>query len=248
MHRVAASTAERCAHGCVRSRQDYLVGRPEWAQDCRYYIRPAPLRWAYPRTRLCAVGRGPFPNRRARRAYVRHRVKVGVRPQHASRRPPALRALSAGNEPMFWSKNSGFQRIGAGCRDVHVGSALHRGISGGQAKRCNIAIELVAQPGLIFFDEPTSGLDSAMAREVIAVVQRLAQQGRTIVATIHQPSEEIYGMFDRLLLLSKGQVAFQGGVAGSEIEFLVSLGFPYAAGGHGFAAPLSPRKERMLNA
>lgn len=89
------------------------------------------------------------------------------------------------------------------CRNVQVGSVLHRGISGGQAKRCNIAVELVSQPSLVFLDEPTSGLDSAMARDVISIVQYLAREGRTVISTIHQPSEDIYQMFDRLLLLDR---------------------------------------------
>ena len=113
------------------------------------------------------------------------------------------------------------------CRDTKIGTALSRGISGGQAKRVNIGIALVTDPKILFLDEPTSGLDSATSNEVrsdlksvkvlnrviqvIRVVKLLATDDNvTICATIHSPSMKAFRMFDRVMMLVKGQVAFFG--------------------------------------
>ena len=96
------------------------------------------------------------------------------------------------------------------CRKVRIGSPLARGISGGQAKRVNIGIALVTNPRILFLDEPTSGLDSYTANEVMSVVKSLATHGITVCATIHSPTPYTFGLFDRLLLLLRGQVAYFG--------------------------------------
>ena len=62
----------------------------------------------------------------------------------------------------------------------------------------------------MFCDEPTSGLDSFMAQSVVSVLKDMAAQGRTIICTIHQPSSEVFAMFDKLLLMADGRVAFMG--------------------------------------
>lgn len=77
-------------------------------------------------------------------------------------------------------------------------------------KRVSFAAEVLTNPSLMFCDEPTSGLDSFMALNVIQVLNGLAQKGKTIICTIHQPSSELYSMFDKLLLLAEGRVAFLG--------------------------------------
>jgi ABC transport system ATP-binding/permease protein len=89
-------------------------------------------------------------------------------------------------------------------RDSLVGGETRRGISGGQRKRVNIAIELLTEPPLLFLDEPTSGLDSTSTLEVLRVLRGLADQGKTIIMTIHQPRIEAYELVDSLVLLSKG--------------------------------------------
>lgn len=78
------------------------------------------------------------------------------------------------------------------------------GLSVEQKKRVTIGVEMVSNPSVIFLDEPTSGLDSRSARVIMRAIRRIAQSGRTVVCTIHQPSFEIFSMFDRLLLLKKG--------------------------------------------
>ena len=74
------------------------------------------------------------------------------------------------------------------------------GLSVEQKKRVTIGVEMVSNPSVIFLDEPTSGLDSRSARVIMRAIRRIAQSGRTVVCTIHQPSFEIFSMFDRLLL------------------------------------------------
>jgi ABC-type multidrug transport system ATPase subunit len=65
-------------------------------------------------------------------------------------------------------------------------------------------VEIVHLPDLIFLDEPTTGLDSAISYEVMAAVRNLANQNRTILSTIHQPSMQTFELFDKLLLMAKG--------------------------------------------
>lgn len=96
------------------------------------------------------------------------------------------------------------------CKDVKIGSAMEKGISGGQAKRTNIGIALVTNPRVLFLDEPTSGLDSYTANEVMTVVKHLVSDGTTICATIHSPSQYCFNLFDKLLMLVRGQIVYFG--------------------------------------
>ncbi|CAK4706462.1 hypothetical protein AeNC1_008001 [Aphanomyces euteiches] len=97
------------------------------------------------------------------------------------------------------------------CRDTIIGNARVRGISGGERKRLSFATEILTNPSLLFVDEPTSGLDSCMAESVVQQLQKLAHDdGRTVVATIHQPSSELFTLFDQLYLLSDGQTIYNG--------------------------------------
>eukprot|EP00736_Rhodelphis_marinus_P013719 Rmarinus@m.4582 len=94
--------------------------------------------------------------------------------------------------------------------DSIVGGDTIAGISGGQRKRLSIGVEIINLPALIFLDEPTTGLDSEIAFDVMYVVQKLSEEGRTTVTTIHQPSEEIFALFNKLMLLDQGNVIYFG--------------------------------------
>ncbi len=89
-------------------------------------------------------------------------------------------------------------------KDLKVGSAINKYISGGQRKRLNIALELIREPAVLFLDEPTSGLSSTDTEKVILLLKEQTIKGRLIVVNIHQPSSDVYKMFDRLWLLDKG--------------------------------------------
>lgn len=89
-------------------------------------------------------------------------------------------------------------------KHLKVGSAINKYISGGQRKRLNIALELIREPAVLFLDEPTSGLSSTDSEKVINLLREQTYQGRLIVVNIHQPSSDIFKLFDKLWLLDKG--------------------------------------------
>ncbi|VVB11045.1 unnamed protein product [Arabis nemorensis] len=89
-------------------------------------------------------------------------------------------------------------------KDAMVGIAGVSGLSTEQRKRLTVAVELVANPSIIFMDEPTTGLDARAAAIVMRAVKNVAETGRTIVCTIHQPSIDIFESFDELVLLKRG--------------------------------------------
>lgn len=92
-----------------------------------------------------------------------------------------------------------------------IGSPELKVISGGQRKRVNIAMELLSDPNVLFLDEPTSGLSSYDALQVVRLLRRLANEGKTIVLTIHQPSTDIYKEFDNLIMVSRDRGATNSG-------------------------------------
>lgn len=87
---------------------------------------------------------------------------------------------------------------------LKVGSPLEKTISGGQRKRLNIALELIREPSVLFVDEPTSGLSSRDSENIMDLLKELALKGKLIFVVIHQPSSDIFKMFDRLILLDQG--------------------------------------------
>ena len=94
------------------------------------------------------------------------------------------------------------------CCDTLVGGLMIPGISGGEKKRTAIGIELISNPSILFLDEPTSGLDSFAAFQVVNILKALSAAGRTIITTIHQPSSEVFALFDDVLLLASGRVIY----------------------------------------
>jgi ABC-type multidrug transport system ATPase subunit len=89
-------------------------------------------------------------------------------------------------------------------KDVQVGSPLNKKISGGQRKRLNIALELIREPAVLFLDEPTSGLSSRDSENIMDLLKELALKGKLVFVVIHQPSSDIFKMFDQLLILDTG--------------------------------------------
>ncbi len=89
-------------------------------------------------------------------------------------------------------------------RDIQVGSPLNKKISGGQRKRLNIALELIREPAVLFLDEPTSGLSSRDSENIMDLLKELALKGKLVFVVIHQPSSDIFKMFDSLLILDTG--------------------------------------------
>ncbi|HKL38246.1 MAG TPA: ATP-binding cassette domain-containing protein, partial [Bacteroidales bacterium] len=89
-------------------------------------------------------------------------------------------------------------------KDMTVGTPLDKKISGGQRKRLNIALELIREPAVLFLDEPTSGLSSRDSENILDLMKELTLKGKVVFAVIHQPSSDIFKMFDKLLILDQG--------------------------------------------
>lgn len=89
-------------------------------------------------------------------------------------------------------------------RDLKVGSPLDKTISGGQRKRLNIGLELIREPQVLFVDEPTSGLSSRDSENIMDLLKEMALKGKLVFVVIHQPSSDIFKMFDNLLILDTG--------------------------------------------
>ncbi|KAI8020011.1 ABC transporter G family member 11 [Camellia lanceoleosa] len=114
------------------------------------------------------------------------------------------------------------------CADTVIGNWHLRGVSGGEKRRVSIALEILMRPRLLFLDEPTSGLDSASAFFVTQTLRGLSRDGRTVIASIHQPSSEVFELFDRLYLLSGGKTVYFG-QASEAYEFFAQACFPCPA-------------------
>ncbi|XP_057789350.1 pleiotropic drug resistance protein 2-like [Salvia miltiorrhiza] len=106
-------------------------------------------------------------------------------------------------------------------RNSLVGLPGVDGLSTEQRKRLTIAVELVANPSIIFMDEPTSGLDARAAAIVMRAVRNTVDTGRTVVCTIHQPSIDIFESFDELFLMKRGGQVIYAGALGSNSQLLV---------------------------
>ncbi|CAI5700434.1 unnamed protein product [Peronospora effusa] len=109
--------------------------------------------------------------------------------------------------------------------DLHpIADQIIRGSSVEQMKRLTIGVELAAQPSVLFLDEPTSGLDARSAKLIMDGVRKVANTGRTVVCTIHQPSTEVFSVFDSLLLLKRGgETVFAGELGNNASELIAYL-------------------------
>ncbi|KAB5516058.1 hypothetical protein DKX38_026706 [Salix brachista] len=110
--------------------------------------------------------------------------------------------------------------------DTRIGGWGNKGLSGGQKRRVSICMEILTRPKLLFLDEPTSGLDSAASYYVMKRMIDLARQDRmTIIASIHQPSSQVFQLFHNLCLLSSGRTVYFGR-SDRAYKFFESNGFP----------------------
>jgi ABC-type multidrug transport system ATPase subunit len=108
-------------------------------------------------------------------------------------------------------------------RNLKVGSPLQKTISGGQRKRVNIGLELIREPAVLFVDEPTSGLSSRDSQNIMDLMKELTLKGKLIFVVIHQPSSDIFKMFDKLLILDKGGYVVYNGNPVDGIEYFKTL-------------------------
>ncbi|XP_017575992.1 broad substrate specificity ATP-binding cassette transporter ABCG2d [Pygocentrus nattereri] len=108
--------------------------------------------------------------------------------------------------------------------DARVGTQLIRGVSGGERKRINIGMELIIDPSVLFLDEPTTGLDASTANSVLHLLKRMANNGRTIIMSIHQPRYSIYRLFDSLTLLVSGKQVYHG-PAQNALDYFANIGY-----------------------
>ncbi|KAJ3232663.1 hypothetical protein HDU81_002813 [Chytriomyces hyalinus] len=137
--------------------------------------------------------------------------------------------------PNSWKKARIEEHVDHTLQALHLSNVLNtcigdensRGISGGQRKRVNIGIELVAAPLALFLDEPTSGLDSTTSLEVATILQSIAELGLTITAVIHQPRVEIFNKFDAVILLIRGGRAAYVGPSEFAQNYFEALGFEF---------------------
>uniref|UniRef100_A0A0L0NS41 ABC transporter domain-containing protein n=1 Tax=Candidozyma auris TaxID=498019 RepID=A0A0L0NS41_CANAR len=111
------------------------------------------------------------------------------------------------------------------CADTPIGSATVKGISGGEKRRVSIAIQLLGKPKILFLDEPTSGLDTATSKSILTLLHELAEQGTTIILTIHQPSKEMFWQFDSMVLLARGGFVVYNGDVNGMPQYFEKLGY-----------------------
>ncbi|KAJ9174892.1 hypothetical protein P3X46_013492 [Hevea brasiliensis] len=112
--------------------------------------------------------------------------------------------------------------------NTRIGGWGAKGLSGGQKRRVSICIEILTHPKLLFLDEPTSGLDSAASYYVMSRIASLGRNNgirRTIILSIHQPSSEVFQLFNNLCLLSSGKMVYFGPASAAN-EFFTLNGFP----------------------
>ncbi|KAJ3040325.1 hypothetical protein HK097_002587 [Rhizophlyctis rosea] len=136
-----------------------------------------------------------------------------------------------------------------GSADTRIGGPEARGVSGGERKRVSIAIELLNRPQILFLDEPSSGLDSNSAANVVGMCREIAEEGSSVLMTIHQPSTEILNKFHKIILLAKGEVVWFGSVQGA-LDHFASLKHPcplYTNPADHFIGIMSPDEDGSLS-
>lgn len=108
-----------------------------------------------------------------------------------------------------------------------MGNFMMPGLSGGEKKRANVACELLRNPDVLLLDEPTSGLDSSLAMTLIDLLRGWStRENRIVISSIHQPSSQIFHIFDDLLLLTDGHISYSGKQSGM-VDYFESIDVPF---------------------
>uniref|UniRef100_A0A8C1ZLR6 ATP-binding cassette, sub-family G (WHITE), member 2a n=1 Tax=Cyprinus carpio TaxID=7962 RepID=A0A8C1ZLR6_CYPCA len=147
-------------------------------------------------------------------------VRENLRFSAALRLPKSIRQREKDEKVEKLIQELGLSKVA----DSRVGTQLIRGVSGGERKRTNIGMELIIDPPVLFLDEPTTGLDASTANSVLMLLKRMANSGRTIILSIHQPRYSIYRLFDSLTLLLGGRLVYHG-PAQDALDYFSQIGY-----------------------
>ncbi|XP_073679175.1 broad substrate specificity ATP-binding cassette transporter ABCG2-like [Garra rufa] len=147
-------------------------------------------------------------------------VRENLRFSAALRLPNSIRQRDKDEKVERLIQELGLSKVA----DSRVGTQLIRGVSGGERKRTSIGMEMIFDPPVLFLDEPTTGLDASTANSVLMLLKRMANSGRTIILSIHQPRYSIYRLFDSLTLLIGGRMVYHG-PAQDTFDYFSQIGY-----------------------
>ncbi|OWM70345.1 hypothetical protein CDL15_Pgr004482 [Punica granatum] len=178
---------------------------------------------------LLEINGRPRSNKSYKFAYIRQDdlffSQLTVRETLSLAAELQLPKTSSGEERDEYVNNLLFKLGLVSCADTNVGDAKVRGISGGEKKRLSLACELIASPSVIFADEPTTGLDAFQAENVMETLRQLAQDGHTVICSIHQPRGSVYYKFDDMILLSEGALVYAGPARDEPLAYFAKFGY-----------------------
>ncbi|CAN4124925.1 unnamed protein product [Withania somnifera] len=171
----------------------------------------------------------PFSNKIYKFAYVRQEdlffSQLTVRETLSLAAELQLQDVSSIEERDEYVNNLLFKIGLVSCADSRIGDAKVRGISGGEKKRLSLACELIASPSVVFADEPTTGLDAFQAERVMETLRQLAQDGHTVICSIHQPRSSVYSKFDDIVLLAEGSLIYAGPARDEVLAYFSKFGY-----------------------
>ncbi|CAM8886075.1 unnamed protein product [Rhodiola kirilowii] len=178
---------------------------------------------------LLEVNGKPSSNKGYKSAFVRQEdlffSQLTVRETLSLASELQLPELSSIEERDEYVTNLLFKLGLVSCADTIIGDAKVRGISGGEKKRLSLACELIASPSVIFADEPTTGLDAFQAEKVMETLRQLAQDGHTVICSIHQPRSSVYIKFDDIVLLTNGALVYAGPALDAPLAYFSKFGY-----------------------
>ncbi|KAL3336846.1 hypothetical protein AABB24_029495 [Solanum stoloniferum] len=171
----------------------------------------------------------PFSNKLYKFAYVRQEdlffSQLTVREILSLAAELQLQDVSSIEERDEYVNNLLFKTGLVSCADSRIGDAKVRGVSGGEKKRLSLACELIASPSVVFADEPTTGLDAFQAERVMETLRQLAQDGHTVICSIHQPRGSVYAKFDDIVLLAGGSLIYAGLARDEVLAYFSKFGY-----------------------